>query len=780
MPRWIGLQGMIAALFACGAQCGCIPQGQDGPPVKPVAPAVEQVPPSIKTSPVQSPIEITPPQKSENKTSTTSDGKVHENSSLLPTSGKSNSTKMQIGSAVTSNPREPIRSTSTRPTASPEPKYLAGVPLIPRDVLFGNPSRAAVRISPDGRWISFLAPLDGVLNVWIAPSDKPQAAQPITQDKKRGIASYGWAYTNKHLLYLQDAAADGTWHVHSVNIVTRDAVDLTPLPNIVAQIEAVSPRLPGEILIGLNSRDPQVHDIYRVDMLSGKRALLTENKGNFRRFTFDDDYRLRLAARREPDGSNVLYKPDGKGGWQELLRVSQQDIQTTSPMGVDKSGNLLYLIDSRSRNTSALTTLDLNTGQQRMLAENPQVDAGDVLIHPNDGTVEAVSFTHLRKKWQAIEPRIAGDLEYLSKMADGEVEVTSRSLDDSHWIVAILMDNEPIRFYLYDRNRKSAEFLFGNRSELEGLSLVKMHPEVFKSRDGLELVSYLSLPPGTDEDGDGRPKEPLPMVLCIHDGPWARDEWGYSPLHQWLANRGYAVLSVNYRGSIGFGKHFTDAGNRQWGGKMHLDLLDAVQWAIDQRVADPKRVAAWGASYGGYASLIGLTLTPDAFACGVDLSGPMNLLTWVNMIWQDMPPDPVFKERVGDHMTSAGHKELTERSPLTYVDRIRNPLLIGQGAQDQGVKPVESEQFAKVMQTKNIPVTYLSFSDEGHMLYRPENNNAFQAVAEAFLSAHLGGRYEPMGEALTGSTMHVTAGASQVPGLSESLQRAPPGQLPLP
>jgi dipeptidyl aminopeptidase/acylaminoacyl peptidase len=270
------------------------------------------------------------------------------------------------------------------------------------------------------------------------------------------------------------------------------------------------------------------------------------------------------------------------------------------------------------------------------------------------------------------------------------------------------------------------------------------------------------------------------MVLCIHDGPWARDEWSFNPLHQWLANRGYAVLSVNYRGSTGLGKQFTNAGNREWGGKMHLDLLDAVGWAIDQRVADPQRVAAWGASFGGYATLISLSLTPDTFACGVDLSGPTNLLTWVQMIWQDLPPDPIYRDRVGDQTTPEGKKDLTERSPLTYADRIRKPLLIGQGAHDQGVKPAETEQIVKAMQGRKTPVTYLLYSEEGHGLYRPENTKSFQAIAEAFLSVHLRGRYEPIGDALFGSTLHVRTGADQIPGLAESLKRTPPEQLPLP
>ncbi len=357
-------------------------------------------------------------------------------------------------------------------------------------------------------------------------------------------------------------------------------------------------------------------------------------------------------------------------------------------------------------------------------------------------------------------------------MADGDITVSSRTLDDKTWVVAFLMDNGPTRFYLYDRGAGKARFLFTDRKELEGQPLQKMHPQLVKTRDGLELVCYLTLPPGSDADGTGRPKHAVPMVLDVHGGPWGRDRWGFDPMHQLLANRGYAVLSVNFRGSTGFGKKFLNAGNREWAAKMHDDLIDAVDWAIKEKIAQPDKVAIMGGSYGGYATLVGLTFTPEKFACGVDIVGPSNLVTLLNTIpayWA--PAMQLFKDRVGDHTTAEGKRFLEERSPLTHVGKIRRPLLIGQGANDQRVKQAESDQIVKAMQEHKIPVTYVLFPDEGHGFARPPNRLAFNAVTEAFLAQHLGGRYEPIGTAFEDSTITVPAGADDVPGLPAALKR---------
>ncbi|MBX7168313.1 MAG: S9 family peptidase [Pirellulales bacterium] len=641
--------------------------------------------------------------------------------------------------------------------------------LIARDVLFGNPDKAAARISPDGKQLAYLAPVDGVLNVWVGPIDNPDAAKPVTEDRKRGIRSYFWAFTNRHILYAQDAGGDEDWHIYCTDLNSGQTIDLTPLEKVAAQIEGVSHKFPDEILIGLNDRKPEFHDIYRVNITTGKRALLQENPG-FAGFLSDDEYHVRLAIKYTPDGGQSVQEPDGKGGWKDFTKIDMADTLTTSPAGFDKSGNRLYMIDSRGRNTGALTIVDLKTDEVKVLAANDKADVGGVMAHPTEKNIQAVAFTYTRKEWQILDPQVKADLDYLKTVADGDVEVTSRTLDDQHWIVAYLMDNGPVRYYRYDRAAHKATFLFTNRKDLEGLPLVKMHPVVIKARDGLDLVSYLSLPKHTDPDGDGRPQAALPMVLLVHGGPWSRDDWGFSSLEQLLANRGYAVLSVNFRGSTGFGKEFVNAGNGQWGAKMHDDLIDAVRWAVAEKIALKDRIAIMGGSYGGYATLVGLTATPDVFACGVDIVGPSNILTLLATVppyWQ--PAVQMFKDRVGDFTTEEGKKFLTERSPLTHVDRIERPLLIGQGANDPRVKQAESDQIVKAMQEKSIPVTYVLYPDEGHGFARPENNLSFFAVAEAFLAEHLGGRYEAIGSDFAGASITVPAGAQDVPGLAEAL-----------
>jgi dipeptidyl aminopeptidase/acylaminoacyl peptidase len=652
------------------------------------------------------------------------------------------------------------------PAGPAEPDYLAGVPLIPRRVLFGNPDRAAVEVSPDGTQLSFLAPLNGVLNVWVAPLDDPQAARPVTKDAERGIRFYRWAYTNEHIIYLQDQKGDENWHVYAVHLPSGELRDLTPLENVNARIENVTHRIPGELLVAVNDRDPQLHDLYRVNLATGERTLVEKNEQGFANYLVDDDLRVRFAMRFSPDGGmEVLAKREE--GWAPFEQIPAEDSLTTSPAGFDKTGNVLYLIDSRGRNTGALFTVDLTTGEKKLLAEDERADLGEVLLHPTEYTVQAVSFTYDRKQWRVLDPGIEADLLALRAVADGELEIISRSLDDRVWIAAFLMDNGPVRYYRYDRPQRRATFLFTNRSALESQPLVKMYPVIIPARDGLPLVSYLTLPPGTDSDGDGRPHQPLPMVLNVHGGPWSRDSWGYDPEHQLLANRGYAVLSVNFRGSTGLGKNHLNAGNREWGGKMHDDLIDAVHWAIERRIARPDKVAIMGGSYGGYATLAGLTLTPEVFACGVDIVGPSNILTLIASVppyWA--PVLQMFKDRIGDFGTEEGRKLLTERSPLTHVDKICRPLLIGQGKNDPRVKQAESDQIVKAMQERGIAVTYVLYPDEGHGFARPENRLSFYAVTEAFLARHLGGRYEPIGDAFEGSSIQVLTGAEQVPGLA--------------
>ena len=393
-----------------------------------------------------------------------------------------------------------------------------------------------------------------------------------------------------------------------------------------------------------------------------------------------------------------------------------------------------------------------------------------MILHPTEKHVQAVSFVYDRKRWQILDTAIQPDLDYLRTVANGEVEIISRTLDDLFWIVLYMVDQGPARYYLYNRVNREARFLFSNRTALEKYPLSKMHSVVIQSRDGLDLVAYYTLPLGSDSDGDGVPDQPLPMVFIPHGGPWGRDFWGYNPWHQWLANRGYAVLMVNFRSSTGFGKHFTNAGDLEWGGKILEDQVDAVQWAISKGIADPQMIAIMGGSFGGYSTLAGLTFYPELYACGVDIVGPSNLITLLESIppyWK--PQLELFTTRVGDFRTEEGRALLKKHSPLTYVDRISRPLLIGQGANDPRVKQAESDQIVQAMLAKQIPVTYVLYPDEGHGFARPENNLWFYARAEAFLARSLKGRYEPIGDDFKGSSLQVLTGATEVPGLQEAL-----------
>ena len=646
------------------------------------------------------------------------------------------------------------------------------LPLIPRKVFFDNPERARARLSPDGEQLAFIAPVDGVLNVWVGPADDFRQAKPITKDTKRGISVFFWAYTNDHILYIQDQKGDEDYHVYAVDVATKEVKDLTPIDRISARIQEVSEKFPREILVGINDRgERQLHDVYRINIETGERKLIQENTG-YAYFITDEDYDVRFAVSITPDGGETYLQSAGADEWDEFMTIDPLDAMTTSVAGFSKDGDQLYLVDARGRDTAVLKTLDLESGESKVLAENDLADITAVLTHPTEKNVEAVTFTYARQQWQVLDESIAEDLRYLQSVADGEIQITSRTLDDTRWTVAYIMDNGPVRFYLYDRNPRKARFLFTSNPELEKLPLANMHPIVLTARDGLKLVCYLTLPPNSDADNNQRPEQPLPMVLLVHGGPWARDSWGYDPQHQLLANRGYAVLSVNFRGSTGFGKKFTNAGNRQWAAAMHDDLIDAVEWAIAERIADKGKVAIMGGSYGGYAALVGLTFTPELFACAVDIVGPSSLVTLLENpppYW--MPMMPVMKLRVGDFSTEEGRKFLESRSPLFYVDKIERPLLIGQGEHDPRVKRQESDQIVEALKEKDVPVVYMLFHDEGHGFVRPENRFAFYAVTEAFLAEHLGGRYEKIGDAFRGANFSIPVGEDGAPGLDEALTR---------
>ena len=639
-------------------------------------------------------------------------------------------------------------------------------PLIPRQALFGNPTRAQGRISPDGQWLSWTAPHNGVMNVWIAPASDPSAAKVITNATSRPIPQHFWAPDSRSILYVQDKAGDENFLLYKIDVATGAETTLTPFTNTRVEIIGGSYAIKDKLLIGLNNRDPQWHDVHLLDLATGKLTLVLENNA-YAGFMADDSLTLRMAFRQNAAGGTDYFRvTNNTVDAAPFESTAMEDSLTTAPAGYTHDGTVLYWLDSRGRNTAALFAQDTASGTKTLLAEDARADLGDTLRNPATGTVEAYAVNYLVNQWVAMDPAVKASLDWLDSQLEGSFGINARTDDDATWIVWNDPITAPTSVYIYDRKASTLTPFYVSRPELAGMPLQKMHPVEITSRDGLTLPSYLTLPAGSDPDGTGIPAKPVPLVLLVHGGPWARDGYGFNREHQMLANRGYAVLAVNFRGSTGFGKDFLNAGNKQWGLAMHDDLIDAVNWAVGKGITSADKVAIMGGSYGGYATLAGLTFTPDTFACGVDIVGPSNLETLLATIppyWA--PLVKLFHERMGDPGTPEGLALLKAASPLYKADRIKKPLLIAQGANDPRVKQAESDQIVGAMKAAGIPVTYVLYPDEGHGFARPENNIAFYALAENFLASCLGGRAEPVGDALKPSTAQIIEGAAYVKGL---------------
>jgi len=579
-----------------------------------------------------------------------------------------------------------------------------------------------------------LAPDEGVLNVWVGARDLSDA-RAVTSDRDRGIRTVAWAHDGRHLLYVQDDGGDENWRLHAIDLDTGTDRDLTPFDDVQAQVVALDRRHPDDVLIGLNQRRPELHDVYRLHLPTGELTLVLDNPG-FVGFVADRDLCVRAGVAPRPDGGVTIMVRDGADhGWRALIDVGQQDALGTMPLAFSEDGRQLLALSSFDANASRLVRHDLDGDNVEVVAQDDRYDVADVRLHPDTGQVQWVSFLRERVHHEPLDDAIADDLAFLTAAERGEMTVLGEDHTDRCWVVSYVRDDGPTRYHLYDRDRRSLQLLFEDRPRLGDYTLGTMEPFRVTARDGLELQGYLTAPPGTD-------RRDLPTVLLVHGGPWARDIWGYDPQVQWLANRGYLVLQVNFRGSTGYGKRFLNAGDRQWAAAMHDDLVDTVRWAVGEGFADPDRVAIQGGSYGGYAALVGATFTPEVFACAVDLVGPSNLQTLIASI------PPYWEPLIAQFHTRMGHPEhdadlLWERSPLSRAEQVSIPLLIGQGANDPRVKQAESEQFVTVLRDRGIDHEYLLFEDEGHGFAKPDNRLRFYAAVEAFLARHLGGRQEP-------------------------------------
>jgi dipeptidyl aminopeptidase/acylaminoacyl peptidase len=611
----------------------------------------------------------------------------------------------------------------------------ASTPLIPRSVLFGNPERSSPEISPDGTMLAYLAPDQGVLNVWVRTLGKSDD-RVITEDRKRGIRNLAWEYDSKNILYTQDQNGDENWRVFQTNVSTKKTRDLTPFEKVRADIVGLEPSQPDTVLVQLNKRDPKVFDVYRINLNSGEMKLDTENPGDVSGWQQDHDLQVRAAQVTTDDGGTIIrVRDDAKSPWRDLLKWGA-DETLGGLQGFSTDNKSVLVISSLEANAARLVAIDVATGKRTVLAEDPQFDVSFVVTHPKTSKLEAVVFLRERRDFQLLDKSLQPDFDAIRKIRPADISNISRDLADDRWIVTLEGDDAPVYYYLYERPAKKATLLFSNRPALEKYNLAKVKPFEYKARDGMTIYGYLTTPSGTDAKN-------LPMVIFPHGGPWARDLWGYDPYAQWLANRGYAVLQPNFRSSTGYGKQYLNAGNRQWAGTMRTDLLDAKDWAVKQGVADAAKVCIMGGSYGGYATLAGVSYTPDAFACGVDIVGPSNLNTLLKTIppyWSTLLA--VFHKRMGED-----EEFLKSQSPLFRADQIKAPLLIGQGANDPRVNKAESDQIVAAMRKNEKPVEYYVFPDEGHGFARPENRMAFNAASEKFLALYLGGRFEPPSDA---------------------------------
>jgi dipeptidyl aminopeptidase/acylaminoacyl peptidase len=607
---------------------------------------------------------------------------------------------------------------------------MVDVKLIPLEVLLGNPERAEVQISPDGKRVSCLAPLDGVMNVFVGDAGMGNE-RPVTYDTDRGIQSYFWAHDNRHLMYVRDKNGSEDFRLYDVDLETGVERDLTPLDAVQCRLISHCKDFPNDVLIAINKDNPQLHDVYRLDLTTGVMKKIVDNPG-FLGWVVDACLDVRGAVTPLPDGGAVILVRDDMGSdWRPLLEVPPDDAESTAPLGFTKDGRAMYLRMSVDANAGRLVKMDITAGTVEVIAEDPVYDIVGAMFNPDTRAIEAVTLYRDHLEYKIFDDAVRGDIEALQRLNSSDMVIVDRDHEDSTWLVAFESDSGPVEYYMWHRASKSATFLFDHHPKLNNYTLMPMEPFAFAARDGLAIHGYLTFPPQVE-------RSDLPAVLLVHGGPWARDLHRLDARAQWLANRGYLCVQVNFRGSSGYGKDFLNAGDREWGAKMHDDLLDAINHLVAQGIVDRERVAIYGVSYGGYAALVGAAFTPNVFKCAISMVGPSNLNTLFESFpeyWKPMMG--MWHKRVGE-----GREFLWSRSPLSKVADIRIPILIAQGENDPRVKRAESEQIVEAMKARGIPHEYVMYKNEGHGLAKPENRLDFFRRADRFLAEHLGGRAE--------------------------------------
>ena len=619
-------------------------------------------------------------------------------------------------------------------------------PLVDREIFFGNPEYAGAQISPDGKYISFIKPLKDVRNVWVKGVDEPfEKARPLTAEKKRPIASYFWSRDGKYILFTKDNDGDENFNVFAVNPAASPAAgaevpaptNLTNATGVRTFIYDLPEAEPDYIYIGLNDRDKAWHDLYKVQISTGTKTLLRENKDRLTGWVFDNAGKLRLASRTAANGDTEILKVDGD----KFTKVYSCGVfETCGPVRFHKDNKNVYMVSNKGdRDLIQLVLFDPETGKETLVEQDPmnRVDFGNAMFSTASKELIGTTYTDdkVRILWK--DKNFEKDYDLLKKkLGDREIGFGSSTKDESKFIVSTYSDVDPGTVWLFDRKSKNLSTLYTVRERLPRAALSPMKPIRYKSSDGLEVPAYLTIP-------KGGPEKNLPLVVVPHGGPWGRDFWGYNSFAQFLANRGYAVLMPNFRASTGYGKKFLDAGNLQWGDKMQDDITWGVKYLIDQGIADPKRVGIMGGSYGGYATLAGVTFTPDLYSAAVAIVAPSNLNTLLGSIppyWES--GRQLFYKRMGDPTTPEGKAQLERQSPLNHVAKIKTPLMIVQGANDPRVKKAEADQIVVALRERNYPVQYLLAPDEGHGFARPVNNMSMFAEGEKFLAKYLGGRYQ--------------------------------------
>jgi dipeptidyl aminopeptidase/acylaminoacyl peptidase len=642
-------------------------------------------------------------------------------------------------------------------------------PLIPRRDFFSEPDKFAIRLSPDGTQVSYLAPVNGVTNIWAGPLAKPDTAAPLTRLTDAPVLNYQWAYTLQQIVYLS-RVGQGV-HLLVLDLRSGQTRDLTPQAGVAARIEKLSPDVPNEVLISLNSGDRPYSDIHRVNLSTGEMKLVQKNDG-YDSFFYDDQFQPRVARRNTANGGYELFKRTADGSWAQFDKLTYEEARVTQPVTLDKRGQVLYLIDNRHTDTGVLKSVNLQTGKTRTLVRDPLADVIPFLMtHPKTSVVRSATSAYARTRRHILDQTIARDLKYLRGVHSGDIGIAGQSLDDRKWLI-VFQDGGPPRYYAYDRPARRAWFLFTDNRAIEKYQLARRQAVVIAGRDGLRLPGDLYLPSWTKPGAGQTLERPLPLLIYVHGGPsvaYPWNSWLTNRVLQLLANRGYAVLRVSFRGADGLGKRILKAGGREWGGKMHADVLDAVDWAIAQGVAERNRVGIFGWSYGGYETIMALALNPDRFACGVGMYSVTDLVEMMET------RNPLYfrqfwRRQVGDESTEEGRALLRSRSPVTHAEKITKPLLLTHGGKDQAVAHTHSDKLVAALKKHERPVTYLFYPNEMHDYRQAASWISFFAVAERFLHEHLGGRYEVAGDDLAGAGFEVVAGANLIPELSKETQ----------